>query len=206
MGARWAAPTVAHTLRHIDVCAIVSGQDRTVTAMPPVPSPAPCEDEPTDGDLLNRFFDETWRDWTWWEARLPLSGTYPGHPHYPLLRENSSVPPGWRRISLMGQGAQQSDFALCRHPRGFWIVVSRRRDYPQKTRVRWIEVTVDALYNDVRDDGLDPRQRHSLEGPVMDWLRDLLLAVYDPTNDTEAAAATIIALGGPATVTPHKLR
>lgn len=149
------------------------------------------------------------QEWADWEFELPYDPDDSRYRLYPDLTADGCVPPGWVVDSTVALPDLSVDLALCQHPEQFWVIVRRDRAKVAAnaySRLHWIDLTVEATYNGVREDGIDSGDQRAMDKAVEAWLRGLLVERYDQSDEAEAAARTIVALGGPATLPSRTTR
>lgn len=145
-------------------------------------------------------------EWADWEFELPYDPDDGRYRLYPALDADDCVPPRWVVDATVALPDLSVDFALCRHPEQFWVIVRRDRAKVAAnaySRMHWVDLTLSAIYNGVREDGIDSGDQREMDRAVETWLRTLLVERYDHNDADEAAARTIVALGGPAALSPR---
>lgn len=151
------------------------------------------------------------REWQIFVARLPLAVGDDGasRPVFSHPRQPGGLPEGWHvRWSTPYQGMNPAggyEMFLIERDNGGWTIAFHlttllRPDFPKTNLWEGAASSFEELYERVTS-GQRPVLPHTTETT----LSGFILPYYDLTDPTEAAEATLVGLGAPATVLPRAL-
>lgn len=126
----------------------------------------------------------------------------PEHPT-PPPPQAGSAPAGWTVAAHRpqpGRAGDPSTGLFLYKAAGGWVIVRRQQfgDDAASVSLQWYRPTLASLHAYLSQTGTRPT-----DGQDVAWIERLLLPMYDPSDEDEAAHQTLVALGAPMRVLPR---
>lgn len=146
-------------------------------------------------DLVQRsrhLIDQTQVEMSGWIGGLRRNRT--GRTLYPSPTTEAGLPARWRLHSTLADVDRSVQWCLVERDAGGWILLYHHLLLEQ-TAMRWGRESLAAAYETLQRDAARPDGSGEARA-LADWLRDVLVGLYDPTDPDEAAERMLFALSG----------